>query len=103
MGSMDSNALDLKAIHLEEGRLLKTKDEIAIEQATYTALELTATIGNEILLPVVKNGNERTEKFRLVGILQDYVSKWKRLDSSKISVKNPPPGILTVPGSASVQ
>ncbi|HIU30636.1 MAG TPA: hypothetical protein IAB66_00520 [Candidatus Caccousia avistercoris] len=96
LGTMDEHALALKAIRLKEGSFPQQKDEVAIEASTCLALGLSARPGEMVELPVLQpDGSVQAAAFRLTGILEDYVSEWKRLDSSKNSIRFPPPGILS--------
>lgn len=96
LGTMDEHARSLKAIRLKEGSFPQQKDEVAIEASTCLALGLSARPGEMVELPLLQpDGSVQAAAFQLTGILEDYVSEWKRLDSSKNSIRFPPPGILS--------
>ena len=97
MGYMDDNAISLKAIYVQEGRLPEAPGEIAIENTTCTALGISPEIGNTVVLPLITQNGVEEKNFQLTGIIQDYVSQWKGLDGSKITMETPPPAILTYP------
>lgn len=97
LGTMDKNTIELKKIRLESGAFPQSAGEIAVEQSTCYALGIDASaIGQSVTLPLVQaDGSTMEQTFVLVGILRDYVSEWKRLDSSGNAVSMPPPAVLT--------
>lgn len=95
IGTIDENALRLKNITLTEGRLPEKEGEAAVESSTLLALGLSAKLGQAITLPVWQSdGTQKEQTYQLTGIFTDYLSVWKRLDSSKASVASPPPGVV---------
>ena len=96
MGYMDERALYLRDISLLQGELPQKEGEIAVEQATCAALGISAQIGEKVSLPLLENGKPVSTEFVLTGILENYVEKWKRSNSTKESVLQPPPGVLTM-------
>ena len=99
-GSMDTNAMELKAIQLKVGRLPVSAGEIAVESSTIGALESNPVVGDNVTLHF-SDGNTGT--YRLVGVLQDYVNHWQSHDGTETSVKYPPPSVITVPNSDAVE
>lgn len=98
-GSMDANSVQLKAIQLKSGRLPQTAGEIAAESSTLNVLSRHAAVGDTVTLRF-SDGTAGT--YRLVGILQDYVSHWQSYDGTKTSMKYPPPSVITVPDTGAV-
>lgn len=95
LGMMDENALSLKSIRVEEGRLPQTAGEAAVERSACLALSLSAKPGDPIVLPLMQeNGSVSEETFVLTGILSDYSADWKRFDPSGCSLSAPPPAVL---------
>ena len=101
LGYMDSNAAYLYALKMLNGRMPENSGEIAIESATYTALSLSAEVGEKVTIPVVRDGKTIEKEYLLVGIIDNYIAKWQRFDSSKKSLTSPPPALLTVPEDGS--
>lgn len=99
-GSMDVNAIRLKAIQLENGRFPASVGEIAVESFTLKALGLNAAVGDTVTL---RFSDGKISIYRLVGILQDYMTHWQSHDGTETSVTYPPPGIITVPDNGAVQ
>ena len=98
-GSMDVNSIGLKAIQLKSGRLPQTAGEIAAESSTLNVLSRNTSVGDTVTLHF-SDGTSGT--YRLVGILQDYVSHWQSYDGTKASMKYPPPSVITLPGTGTV-
>jgi hypothetical protein len=99
-GSMDANAIEMKAIQLKDGRFPESVGEIAVESATLKALNPNAAVGSVVTLHFSNGG---TGTYRLVGILDDYITHWQSNDGTKTSVKYPPPVVITVPDGGTVE
>lgn len=100
LGNFDANALALRSIRPTEGRMPQTENEVAIEENTYYQLNLTASVGSRITLPVTFGNKTEEKNYALVGILADYAQDWEfkinqlyQLDglSNQIVI----PGVLT--------
>lgn len=95
LGTMDKNALSLKSIRLEQGRLPQGAKEAAIEHSACLALSVSAVPGETITLPLrMEDGSVEETQFVLTGILHDYIADWKRFDPSGCSLSSPPPAVL---------
>lgn len=99
-GSMDANAVELKAIQLKSGHFPSSQGEIVAESSTLKALDLNAAVGDTVTLYF---SDGVIGHYRLVGILKDYIIHWQSNDGTETSVKYPPPGILTVPDDSTAQ
>lgn len=96
LDTMDESTRELKSIRLTTGFFPQTEDEIAIEKSTCYALWINVSVRKAVTLRLVQDDSSTVEQdFVLTGILQDYISKWKRLDSSGTSVSMPLPAVLT--------
>lgn len=96
IGTMDFNAMHLFRIELQEGRFPENTGEAAVEASTLNVLFPNAECGDTLNMSISENGVVSTRTFVLVGIIDDYVSKWQSSDSSKQSITYPPPSVLTV-------
>lgn len=98
-GSMDFAAIQLRRLELKDGRYAENPGEIAVESAVLRALFPGAKCGDKLEITMSKDGELSDETYVLVGIVKDYITNWQSTDGSKISIKYPPPAILTVDNS----
>ncbi len=96
IGYMPKSVLDSKHRTLTEGRLPEREGEAAVEESIYSALGLTADIGDSFTVTVEQDGKPTEKTFTLCGKVESYLMNWQRTDVSKKSFTYPPPVILTV-------
>lgn len=92
VGYMDKTAIDLLPIELKEGRYPENSGEVVIEKSTYSALKLTAAVGERVSVPVVIDGESVEKEYTLVGITENYLSA---LQYDELLRTNPLPTLLT--------
>ncbi len=84
VGYMSPEFLEQSYIDLEEGRMPKADNEIAMDWDTLLRMGITAKLGQTVTLYYYEDNNEhkldnrRQEDFVLVGILESYTDTWKR-------------------------
>ena len=96
IGYMPKSVLDSKHRTLTEGRFPEKEGEAAVEESVYSALGLTADIGDSFTVTVEQDGKPTEKTFTLCGKVESYLMNWQRTDVSKKSFTYPPPVILTV-------
>jgi len=96
IGTMDSAAIQLRRLVLQEGRYPENEGEVAIEAATLHTFFPDAERGDTLDISITKDETVSTKTYILVGIIDDYINNWQWADGSKQSVEYPPPSILTV-------
>ena len=95
-GSMDFAAIQLRRLELKDGRYAENPDEIAVESTVLRVLFPGAKCGDKLEISMSRNGELSNKTYILVGIVEDYITSWQSTDGSKISIKYPPPAILTI-------
>ncbi|MDF1509002.1 ABC transporter permease [Robertmurraya sp. DFI.2.37] len=72
IGRLDEDALELSHIKIKEGRFPEEKNEVAIESAYLNLIDKDWKIGETKTL----QGENQRWQFKLVGILDNYSSRW---------------------------
>ncbi len=83
VGSADERVIDLLSIKFLKGEMPKSKNEAAIEQSTYDALDLKCKLGDTVDLAVRnEDGSTVMKSFVLTGIIENFSSRLKSLSKS---------------------
>lgn len=74
IGSFDKEGLVLANIHIKNGRMIESDNEVVIEQSIAEGLKVK--IGDKLTLDYLYQNQKLSQQFKIVGIIEDYSTNW---------------------------